>query len=106
MIKNYLLITFRNMMKNKLFIIINVFGMGMGISFCIVAYFAHRYDADYDALHQNRSSIYRISAVREFNNTLTRYGYAPLPITAACGGAGHVHAWMPSARSRSAIVAN
>ena len=80
MIKNYLLITFRNMMKNKLFIIINVFGMGMGISFCIVAYFAHRYDADYDALHQNRSSIYRISAVREFNNTLTRYGYAPLPL--------------------------
>jgi len=80
MIKTYLLITFRNMMKNKLFIIINVLGIGMGISYCIVAYFAHQYDATFDAIHNNRATIYRVSAVREFENKLTRFGYAPLPL--------------------------
>ncbi len=80
MIKTYLLITFRNMMKNKLFIIINVLGMGMGISYCIVAYFAHQYDATFDAVHKNSATIYRVSAVREFENKLTRFGYAPLPL--------------------------
>ena len=80
MIKTYLLITFRNMMKNKLFIIINVFGIGMGISYCIVAYLAFQYDATFDGVHKNRSTIYRVSAVREFENKLTRFGYAPLPL--------------------------
>ena len=68
------------MMKNKLFIIINVLGMGMGISYCIVAYFAHQYDATFDAIHKNSATIYRVSAVREFENKLTRFGYAPLPL--------------------------
>ncbi|HEX6226817.1 MAG TPA: ABC transporter permease, partial [Chryseolinea sp.] len=68
------------MMKNKLFIIINVLGMGIGISYCIVAYFAYQYDATFDNVHQNKSTIYRVSAVREFENKLTRYGYAPLPM--------------------------
>ena len=67
-------------MKNKLFIIINVLGMGMGISYCIVAYFAFQYDATFDGVHKNRSTIYRVSAVREFENKLTRFGYAPLPL--------------------------
>ena len=38
MIKNYLLITFRSLMKNKLFILINVFGMGIAIACCITAF--------------------------------------------------------------------
>ena len=80
MIRNYLLITFRSMMKNKLFIIINVFGMGVAIACCIVSYFAYEYDLTFDANHTNRSTIYRVSAVREFENTLTVYDYTPLPL--------------------------
>jgi len=33
MLRNYLLITLRNMMKNKLFILINVFGMAVAIGY-------------------------------------------------------------------------
>jgi len=80
MIKNYFLITFRGMMKNRLFIIINVLGMGIAIACCIVAYFAYEYDATFDAVHKNKENIYRVSAVREFENNLTRFGYAPLPL--------------------------
>jgi putative ABC transport system permease protein len=80
MIKNYLLITFRSMLKNKLFITINVFGMGIAIACCIVSYFAYEYDVTFDAVHANRATLYRVSADREFENTVTRYGYAPLPL--------------------------
>jgi putative ABC transport system permease protein len=80
MILNYLLITFRSMMKNKLFIFINVFGMGIALAICIVCYFAYEYDVTFDAVHKNREQIYRVSSVREFDNTMTRYGYAPLPL--------------------------
>ena len=80
MIKNYLLITYRSMMKNKLFIFINVFGMGVALAQCITGYFAYEYDTTFDRLHQNRAQIYRVTAVREFENNLTRYGYASFPL--------------------------
>lgn len=80
MLKNFFLVTLRNMMKNKLFIFINVFGMGVAIACCIVAYFAHEYDTTFDAVHKNGDRIYRVSAVREFDNQTTRYGLAPLPL--------------------------
>jgi putative ABC transport system permease protein len=77
MIRNFLLITIRNLMKNKLFIIINVFGMGIAIACCIVAYFNWEFDARFDSHHANRSSIYRVSSIREFEGETTLYGHAP-----------------------------
>ena len=68
------------MMKNKLFIFINVFGMAVAIACCIVAYFAYEYQATFDGNHTNGEHIYRVSALREFDKQTTRYGYAPLPL--------------------------
>jgi ABC-type antimicrobial peptide transport system permease subunit len=80
MIKNYLLITFRGMLKNKLFISINVLGMGIAIACSMVAYLAFDYDAGFDSVHQNRGSLYRVSALREFDNKITRIGHVALPM--------------------------
>jgi putative ABC transport system permease protein len=80
MFKNFLLITLRNMMKNKLFIFINVFGMGVAIACCIIAYFTYEYDATFNAVHKNGNQIYRVSAIREFDNNVSKFGFAPLPL--------------------------
>lgn len=80
MIKNYFLITLRSMMKNKLFIFINIFGMGIAIAQCITGYFAYEYDATFDRIHQNHASVYRVSAIREFDNNFTRHSYTSLPL--------------------------
>lgn len=80
MIKNYLLITFRSMMKNKLFIFINIFGLAIGIACCIVAYFNWEFDAKFDSHHKNLESIFRVSSVREFDGQETLYGHAPGPL--------------------------
>lgn len=80
MIKNYLLITYRNMLKNKLFIFINVFGMGVAIALSIVGYFAYEYDANFDKVHKNNEKIYRVSMVREFDDKLKRYGLTSFPL--------------------------
>jgi putative ABC transport system permease protein len=68
------------MLKNKVFIATNVFGMGIAIACCIVTYLAYQYDATFDANHKNRDQIYRVSSLREFDNTQARYGYSPLPL--------------------------
>jgi putative ABC transport system permease protein len=80
MIKNYLLITWRSMMKNKLFIFINIFGLAIAIACCIVAYFNWEFDSTFDSYNKNREKIYRVSTVREFEGRETLYGYAPEPL--------------------------
>jgi ABC-type antimicrobial peptide transport system permease subunit len=80
MIKNYLLITFRNLLKNKLFIIINVFGMGLAIACCITAYLNWGYSSNWDKIHVNADRIYRVQFWREFQGKRDRYGMAPMPL--------------------------
>jgi putative ABC transport system permease protein len=80
MLRNFLLITLRNLLKNKLFITINILGMGIAIGCCVVAYFAYEYDSTFDAIHGNRDQIYRVSAVRTFNGENEKFGYIPLPL--------------------------
>ena len=80
MIKNYLLITFRNLMKNKLFIFINVFGMAISIACCIIGYFNYDFNVSFDQHHKNANTIYRVGSVREFQNELTEYGHAPMAL--------------------------
>ncbi len=80
MIKNYLLITLRNLLKNKLFIFINVFGMGVAIACCIVAYLNWEYSDKWDASFKNTDDIYRVQFWREFQGSNERYGIIPMPL--------------------------
>ncbi len=80
MIKNYLLITLRSLMKNKLFIAINVLGMAISIGCCIVAYFTYEFNSGFDSNHLNASTIYRVNTVRTFQNEETTFGIVPLPL--------------------------
>lgn len=78
MLKNYFLITLRSMMKNKLYIFINIFGMAISIASCIVAYFHYDFNRTFDNNHVNSSSIYRVNTTREFQGESTTYGYVPM----------------------------
>ncbi|HET9487804.1 MAG TPA: ABC transporter permease, partial [Chryseosolibacter sp.] len=80
MIKNYLLITWRSMMKNKFFIFINVLGLAVAIACSIVAYFNWEFDATFNDHHINANKVYRVSSIREFEERTRLYGYAPLPL--------------------------
>jgi putative ABC transport system permease protein len=80
MIKNYLLITLRNMMKNKLYLFINIFGMGISIACCIIGFFNYDFNVSFDQHHKNAATIYRVGSVREFQNELTEFGYAPMAL--------------------------
>jgi putative ABC transport system permease protein len=80
MFSNYFLIALRNLRQNKLFIVINVCGMGVAIACCIVIYLAYQFDATFDQVHEKGKQIYRVSAIREFANETRRLGYVPLPL--------------------------
>ena len=63
MLRNYLIIAVRNLMKQKIFTFINVFGLAVGVACCmILGLYVHR-EWSYERHHPNAEQIYRV--VRE-----------------------------------------
>jgi len=60
MIKNYFKTAFRNLAKNKIFSLINVSGLSIGISSALVIYLIVSYDLSFDKFEKDRDRIYRI----------------------------------------------
>ena len=60
MLKNYLLIAFRNLLKNKASSLINVMGLAVGVACCIVISLFIRDELNYDRFYKNADSIYRV----------------------------------------------
>ena len=66
MLRNYLKIAFRNMAKYKFISFINIFGLTVGLTCCllILSYIIH--EISYDKYNSNADRIYRVT--RSFNN--------------------------------------
>ena len=64
MIKNYLKIAFRNLWKNKVYSIINIAGLAIGIAACIMIMLFVLYEKSFDNMHTK--NIYRLNEVQKF----------------------------------------
>lgn len=87
MFQNYLKITFRSLMKNKLFVFINVLGLGIALACCITAYLNWEYNAKFDAYHQNTDNVYRLNFIRITNGRPIKNGSSPQPLGEQIRGA-------------------
>lgn len=83
MLKNFFLLAFRNYIRNKSFVIINVLGLGISISCCIVAYLNWRFDADMNKMHINHESIYKVNVSRYIKDRLQDYSITPISLAPA-----------------------
>jgi len=77
MLKSYLLVTFRNLWKNKVFTFINIIGLGIALSVCIVAFFNHMFNYEFDRTHENFDRIYRVTCFRDMKGREQEYGIVP-----------------------------
>jgi putative ABC transport system permease protein len=77
MLRNYLLVTLRNLLKNRVFTIINILGLGIALSVCIVAFFNHMFNYEFDRTHANFDRIYRVTSFRDMEDREQEYGLVP-----------------------------
>ena len=83
MIRNYLKIAIRNLLKNRGFSAINLLGLSLGMT-CTILISLWIYDeVSYDAFHQNKKDIYKIFANRTFNNQTFTDQNMVLPLASA-----------------------
>jgi putative ABC transport system permease protein len=61
MFKNYFKIVFRNARKNPLYVLINIFGLAVGMAVSILIFLFVQHELSYDQYHEKADRIYRVS---------------------------------------------
>jgi len=75
MFKNYFKIAFRNFWKHKVFTLINIIGLSIGISASLVIYLIVHYDLTFDKFHKDSDRIFRVVSDFKFQGNVSHsYG--------------------------------
>ncbi|MEM7109861.1 MAG: ABC transporter permease, partial [Bacteroidota bacterium] len=81
MLKNYLKVAIRSLLKNKTFSIINIFGLAISMSVCLVVIMLLADQLSYDRYNSKSDKIYRINTEwRNTNDFINLFATSPLPM--------------------------
>ncbi|HMB90194.1 MAG TPA: ABC transporter permease, partial [Rhodothermales bacterium] len=79
MIKNYIKIALRNLVRQKGYAFINVFGLAVGMACCLLILLFVQKERSYDRFHKHADRIYRLAYSAESGGTLTDWAYSGAP---------------------------
>lgn len=82
MLRSYFTIALRNLRKHSFYSFINVAGLSVGISICLVILLFVLNELRYDQHHEKADRIYRIHALIDFAGNHYDMTYAPAPMAA------------------------
>ena len=80
MIKNYLKIAFRNIIRNRSNTFINILGLSIGIASCTLLFLLIRFEESFDNFHKNKNRIYRLVSVFESPDGVRYSSGVPFPV--------------------------
>jgi ABC-type antimicrobial peptide transport system permease subunit len=83
MLKNYLTLSFRNFWRRKIFFLINIAGLAIGISASLVIYLIVRYEFSYEKFQKDGNRIYRVVTNMHFPDQDFKNSGVPGPLPAA-----------------------
>ncbi len=61
MLRNHLKIAYRNLLKNKVFSLINILGLAVGMAACLLILRYVVFELSYDTFHQDGDRLYRVA---------------------------------------------
>jgi putative ABC transport system permease protein len=84
MFKNYITIAFRKFSRNKIFSLINILGLGIGISAALVIYLVVQHEFNYEKFQKDGDRIYRVVSVINFpGDAVFKNSGVPMPMPVA-----------------------
>lgn len=87
MVRNYLLIAWRNISRHKLFSFINVFGLSLSMALCMIAILQISDDLSWDRFHPHPDRTYRIiTEIHTQQGDDWKLASSPLPLRASVAG--------------------
>lgn len=82
MIRNYFILALRNFRKHKVFSLINILGLAVGISASLVIYLIVQYEFSFDRFHKDGDRIYRVVSNNTYSGKLYDNSGVPAPLPA------------------------
>jgi putative ABC transport system permease protein len=61
MLLNFLKIAYRNLLKNKVFSLVNIFGLAIGMAACFFIFAYVHFESSYDSFHRQKADLYRVN---------------------------------------------
>jgi putative ABC transport system permease protein len=83
MIRNYLTLTFRNFLRNRNYTLINILGLSIGITSCIILFLLIRFDTSVDKFQTHYDRLYRVVRTEENASGKVYEAVTPYPFAAA-----------------------
>lgn len=77
MLKNYLKIAFRSLLKNKIYTAINILGLTVGLACCVLILLYVQDELSYDDFHPNKENLYRVALERIYPDHTSYYAIIP-----------------------------
>ncbi len=79
MLRNYVKTAFRTLTKYKVSTLINLLGLTLGVTACLVIYLITNYELSYDTFHPNSQRIYRLVGEAKFGGTNEKHPVGFIP---------------------------
>ena len=83
MIKNYFKTAYRSLLRNKAYTIINVLGLSLGISCCLIIFLLVKFELSYEDMHSKKEDIYRVTGHFERDGATYHSPFTPFPMAEA-----------------------
>ncbi len=81
MLKNYIKIALRNARKNAAYSGLNIFGLTLGFTACMLIFLWVHHESSVDRFHDNGENIHRVwRHMHQANGTVISMGYTPQPV--------------------------
>lgn len=83
MLKTYIKLAFRSLVQNKVFSFINVFGLAIGLTCCLLISLYIHHEFSYDTQHQNGRRLYQVGSAMTVNGEVRRSASTSAPMAKA-----------------------
>ena len=80
MLKNYFKIAIRNLLKRKVYTLINILGLATGMAVCLLIILFINDELSFDKFHEKGDQVYRIALERKYPGRSTSYAIIPQTI--------------------------
>jgi putative ABC transport system permease protein len=79
MLQNYVLVAWRNLLKNTFFSVINISGLAIGMAACLLILQYVYFEKSYDQFHEKADRIYRIQLTNSTHGEVNFQNAAVFP---------------------------
>lgn len=85
MLKSYIIIAWRNLVKSKMFSVINISGLAIGLTACMLIVLYVQHEKSFDQFHKNADRIFLMQSIMKNGGDsifIPRLGYSSAPLIA------------------------